>query len=266
MSHTSDIRTSDLQRAVSAIPHWFHSIDLGDGVITPGDKSPETHRAELETLPDLRGKSVLDVGAWDGFYTFAAERLGASRVVSLDHFVWSLDRRKATEIGSRWRDESLPLCPYEETDAWRPDTLPGKRGYDLAHKVLGSRAEWVIEDFLEANLGETFDVVLFMGIVYHMKNPLAALEKACSFTKHVAVIESHAMESACFEGRALAEFFERDELAGDFSNWWVFNEKALVGMCRAAGFRRVEVARGYPTNPPSAPAAGHYRLVLHAWK
>src|SRR3954454_18825307 len=83
----------ELHRNVAAIPYWFHSIDLGMGVVTPGFKSSRSHRKELASfrLPDLRGKSVLDIGAWDGFYSFAAERLGAARVVALDHHVWGLD-------------------------------------------------------------------------------------------------------------------------------------------------------------------------------
>ena len=72
----------ELYAAVAAIPFWCHSIDLGMGVVTPGIKTPAALRKELASLrlPNLRGKSVLDVGAWDGFYSFTAERLGASRV------------------------------------------------------------------------------------------------------------------------------------------------------------------------------------------
>src|SRR4051812_46257253 len=85
---------TELEQKVAAIPFWFHSIELAAGIVTPGLKSPEQHTRELASLriPDLRGKSVLDIGAWDGFYSFAAERLGAARVVALDHHVWCLDR------------------------------------------------------------------------------------------------------------------------------------------------------------------------------
>jgi tRNA (mo5U34)-methyltransferase len=278
---------SALRREVAQIPHWFHSIELAPGVVTPGDKTPEIHRAELATIPDVRGKSVLDLGAWDGYYTFAAEARGASRVVSLDHFVWSLDRGRATELAREWREQNLPFRGYEGTDAWQPVTLPGKRGYDLAHRTLGSRAECVVENFLEADLNETFDVVLCLGIVYHMKNPILALEKVRSFTKGVAVVESEAMEG---DG-SLIEFFERDELGGDFTDWWVPTERALAGMCRAAGFSRVEVVRGAPARrqadgslskrarrcagfalrefglrpPLPTQKPGRYRLTLHAW-
>ncbi len=66
---------------ISAL-RWWHSIDLGDGVVTPGYKSPELLETELAALrlPDLAGRSVLDIAAWDGYFSFAAERLGAARV------------------------------------------------------------------------------------------------------------------------------------------------------------------------------------------
>jgi tRNA (mo5U34)-methyltransferase len=302
MSISSQAMTKDhLEQAVRSIPTWFHSLDLGHGVVTPGAKTSEHLGRELESLclPDLRGKSVLDIGAWDGFYSWTAERLGARRVVSLDHFVWSLDMRRGDELRRRWHDEGLAPKRWEETDAWRPRDLPGKRGYDLAHRVFRSRAETVVEDFLEVDfkkLGGPFDVVLWLGVLYHMRDPLFALEKVAEATKEVAVIETEAIKVSPSPENALCQFFERDELVGDPTNWWAPNEKALVGLCRAAGFDRVEVIQGEPVDSPSRPkrslwnrlrsAGGHvlrefglkpprplpkpeifrYRAVVHAWK
>jgi hypothetical protein len=72
---TPDARA--LRGRVAGIPYWCHSIDLGCGVVTPGIKTPEYQAKELESLhlPDLRGKSVLDIGAWDGFYSFPLVRI-----------------------------------------------------------------------------------------------------------------------------------------------------------------------------------------------
>jgi len=83
----------DLRARVAEVPVWWHSIDLGDGIVTPGTKTSEWLTAELAQLElgDLRGKSVLDIGAYDGYYSFAAERMGAERVVALDGWVWSVD-------------------------------------------------------------------------------------------------------------------------------------------------------------------------------
>ncbi len=69
-------------------------------------------------------------------------------------------------------------------------------------------------------------------------------------TNELAVIETEAIEVEGYEGGSLCEFFERDELAGDFTNWWAPSVNALAGLCRAAGFRRVEAT----TEPLPAPA------------
>jgi tRNA (mo5U34)-methyltransferase len=232
----------ELEQSVAALSDWFHSIDLGDGVITPGRKTPAMLEAELASLhlPDLAGKSVLDIGAYDGFYTFAAEKRGASRVVALDHFVWSLDLAKLRELGD------VPFDEIERCAAWDPKELPGKRRFDLAHRALGSRAEAVVADFHDVDfeaIGGPFDVVLFLGVLYHMRAPLTSLESVARATRGVAIIETEAMEISRSGGRAVCEFIEGAELNGDPTNWWIPNEKALLGMCRAAGFARAEMVR-----------------------
>ena len=79
-------RRARLQDAVDQLL-WFHSHDLGSGVRTVGIKSAETLQREWEvlSLPPLDGKSVLDIGAWDGWFSFRCEEAGAERVVALDH-------------------------------------------------------------------------------------------------------------------------------------------------------------------------------------
>src|ERR1700727_2421153 len=87
-------QNADLIREIKG-REWFHTIDLGDGLLTPGNPPSELLSAP-GALPDVRGRSVLDIGAWDGKYSFEAERAGARRVVALDHFVWSLNPGKLT--------------------------------------------------------------------------------------------------------------------------------------------------------------------------
>jgi hypothetical protein len=74
-----------LQREVNAIK-WWHAIDLGNGIVTPGPDPTPARVSELQIPRDLTGLSVLDVGAWDGFFSFEAERRGASRVLATDSF------------------------------------------------------------------------------------------------------------------------------------------------------------------------------------
>ncbi len=206
---------SSLSDRVARVPFWFHSIDLGNGLVTPGRKSQPLLQSELESLqlPALKGLSVLDVGAWDGFFSFSAERLGAERVVSLDHFVWR-------------------------------EAMFGKHGYDLAHETLQSRAEVVNEDFMNVEfeaIGGPFDVVLFLGVLYHCRHPLLALERIAQATKTLAIIETDTIRMRGSKGRAYCEFYGGSEFGGDASNWWSPNIAAALALCRAAGFARAEV-------------------------
>jgi tRNA (mo5U34)-methyltransferase len=243
--------TPDLASRVASVPFWWHSIDLG-GVVTPGRKSPEVLQRELTNcrLPDLRGVEVLDIGAWDGFFSFSAERLGAKRVVALDHFVWSLDTGGMAEDGKRAERAGETGRTHLREDLWHPESLPGKRGFDLAHDVLRSSVQPVVADFMETDLSAvgTFDVVFFLGVLYHMKYPLRSLERLASVTRGVAVIETEALWMGDLEDRAFCEFFESDECFRDPTNWWAPNAKALIGLCRTAGFRRVEIVS--PIAPP----------------
>jgi len=258
-----------LYRQVQALPIWWHSIDLGFGVVTPGRKTPAFLAKELASLrlPDLRGRSVLDIGAWDGFYSFTAEQRGAARVVALDSFVWALDWESKNRYKAECKRRGVPPEPFDRVpELWRFDTLPGKRGFDLAREALDSRVEPLVRDLMTADTAEIgqFDVVLFLGVLYHMENPLEALKRVRQFTGSVAVIETEAMAIGGFEQRPFCEFFPpRAKLLGDPTNFWAPNGPALVGLCEAAGFSRVELL----TTPP-APAVGQtarYRLIAHAF-
>jgi len=102
--------TDQLRCLVNEI-RWFHKIDLGHGIVTPGvDKTP-AKPATLGIAQDLTGKSVLDIGALDGFFSFEAERRGARRVVSLDSF------------------------------SWRSSAVWSKAGFNLARSALSSAVE-----------------------------------------------------------------------------------------------------------------------------
>jgi tRNA (mo5U34)-methyltransferase len=250
------------------VPVWWHSIDLGHGVVTPGHKTPDCHRQELEILrlPNLCGKSVLDVGAWDGFYSFEAERRGASRVVALDHFVWIVN---PLEPGGHLRLLALEKMPAGHRLEETPQALPGKRGFDTARQALGSKVEVVVDDFMSMDLGRlgTFDVVFFLGVLYHMKDPFRALRRLASLTREVAIVETAAIAVPGKENAALCEFYETGELNGDPTNWWAPNARALAGMIRAAGFRAVDIIT------PPLPLRARFRrpvirrrLIAHAQK
>lgn len=274
MSDTEE-RRRQLEAMVAANEiGWWHSIDFGHGVSTKGYKTRERLASEVDQmrLPDLHGKSVLDIGAWDGFFAYEAERRGAARVVALDHFVWCLHTPKQHQYVERCRQQGIQPKPYEEVpEIWDPVGLPGKSGFDIAHEVLDSKVESVIADFMEADLHAlgTFDVVFFLGVLYHMKNPLLSLERLARLTDEVAIIETEAVEVPGFEAHSLCEFFEADELAGDFTNWWAPNPTALAKLCRAAGFSRVEAGPPPPAEEQPAPPAtgeGWRELIARRWR
>ena len=269
---------AELQRMVESAGTWWHSIDLGQGVVTPGRKSARFLAKELQSLqlPDLAARSVLDIGAFSGFYSFEAERRGAARVVALDHFVWSIDMPRFHEYLAECAASNTAPLMAEQTPHWQPDTLPGKKPFDLAHRALGSKVEAVVDDFMAMDLARlgVFDVVLFLGVLYHMDNPLGALRRVARATKDLAIIETHAVAVPGYERYEICEFYSGSQLNSDPSNWWAPNLKALAGMCRAAGFSRVEIVhvqrsvarnRWWRALSPIKRPWG-FRVVVHAYK
>jgi tRNA (mo5U34)-methyltransferase len=242
--------TDDLKREVAKI-NWWHRIDLGNGIVTPGlDRSKE--KLEAIGLPhDLRGKTVLDIGAWDGFFSFEAERRGASRVLAVDLYSWD---------GQGWNT---------------------KAGFELARKVLNSRVEDVESDVLDLSPEKIgmFDLVLFLGVLYHVRHPLLALEKIFSVTGEQLILETHV---ELFEaGRPAMVFFPGAELNNDPTNWWGPNPEAVMAMLKGVGFKTVTMHSAY--NPlyrrlgsalrqkikyglPFLERFRYQRMVFHAWR
>jgi tRNA (mo5U34)-methyltransferase len=186
---------------------FYHTIELPNGEVLPGLLSVERLRNRLTQFDipaDLRGKRVLDIGAWDGFYTFEMERRGA-QVVALDLF----------------RNEK----------------------FLLARDLVKSKAEYVVGDICRLSskdLGR-FDIVLFFGVLYHVKHPVMALENVCSMTIDTAYVESYVIDDpADLSAVPVMEFYEKTELRGQFDNWVGPNVPCLMGMARTAGFAEVQ--------------------------
>jgi tRNA (mo5U34)-methyltransferase len=255
MKPVNDVASEDAKAVLRACPEWYHSIRLAPGIVTPGRRSIEDFEASLRSLqlPDLRGKSVLDIGAYDGFFSFSVEGLGVARVVALDHYVWSVDM---VEYMKDWRESKrsgAPIPAPHDSRHWHPHELPGRRPFDSARALLGSKVEPVVGDFMTMDLTELgkFDVVLFLGVLYHMEEPLRAMRRVASVTAPhgLAVIETEAMEIPGLEDRPFCEFFPGQELNNDPTNWWAPNAKAIEGFCKAAGFREAIILSERPKTP-----------------
>jgi tRNA (mo5U34)-methyltransferase len=189
---------------------WYHSFELPDGTRIEGFNKIEWLRTRYARFPipaDLGGKRVLDIGAWDGWFSFEAERHGAE-VTSID----------CVEVAN----------------------------FLDIQKRLASRVSYRILDFYElpeAGLG-VFDFVFCLGILYHLKHPLLALEIVCGLTTDTAIVESFVIDPDTWQDHGdevpTMEFYETDELGNQLDNWIGPSVSCLMAMCRAAGFARVE--------------------------
>lgn len=196
-----------LRARVDAI-RWYHSIDLGDGVVTPGLHPTREHMRTIGLPRDLAGRTVLDVGSWDGAFAFECERRGAGRVLATDHFCWG---------GEGWGT---------------------KAGFDLARSVLGSHVEERELDVLDLTPESVgaFDVVLCLG----------ALPHASSVPRARADGGDHGPDAHSRDrGRSDRSRPSGDRLlpgkraGNDPTNWHGPNPAAVDGMLRALGFTRI---------------------------
>ena len=241
---------AEIRERAEAI-QWFHTMDLGRGVVTRGIYDPRVRLPLLGLPEDLSGRRVLDVGAWDGFYSFECERRGAAEVVATDRFCWS---------GEGWGT---------------------KAGFDLARQALGSNVKDVDVDVLDLSpedLGQ-FDLVLFLGVLYHMRHPLLSLEKVSAVTSGLLILETE-VDLLNLRRPAMA-FYPGSEMNRDDTNWCGPNPACIAGMLRTAGFPDTKLLTPLPSFAYRACRAVYRRfrhgskaladmqrerVILHAWK
>lgn len=191
--------------------YWWHSIALPNGRVTPGEKNLTLMTIESGRAMDhidLKGKSLIDIGAWNGGFSVEAFRRGAARVVALDHYVWnepSFRGRESIELVKR--ETGLPL---ELVDI------------DLDQPNLNLR-----------HLGK-FDVALFLGVFYHLVDPIAALREICAITDDHLVIETHTDLNEI--SRPAMVFYPGAECGNDTTNWWGPNHALIRSLLSLNGF------------------------------
>lgn len=221
-------RTRDeIQRRVHALGKWFHNINLHGVWTAPdhflGDYPYVKFRSFAHAIPqDLRGKTVLDIGCNAGFYSIEMKRRGADRVLAVDFDEQYLAQAK------------------------------------FAAEVLEADIEFQkLSVYDVGQIGEKFDVVIFMGVLYHLRHPLLALDL---IREHVAkdLLLFQSMQRGSndvaplkddypFELRDIFEqpgypkmHFIEHNYAGDPTNWWAPNRACSEAMLRSAGFDIVD--------------------------
>ncbi len=224
-----DAPVKSLQEEVDALP-WFHQIDFGNGVLSPGwIKKPKVARVARSLFDPITvaGRSVLDIGCWDGAYSVEAVRRGAGRVLATDHYAW--------------------------TEGWGD-----RRAFELTRKHLAPSIEVMDIDVpdLSVDAVGTFDIVLFCGVFYHLRHPFQTLERVAALATECLVLETHLIRLP-FTTKPHMRFYPGKELLNDHTNWWSPNRSCVEAMLRDVGFTRITMR--HPD----------YRLrrgIFHAWR
>jgi tRNA (mo5U34)-methyltransferase len=196
---------------------WHQRFELAPGIMTPGTSSVSFLLEQAGIPADLSGRSVIDVGTSNGGCAFEVERRGASRVVAVD------------------------IYPPE----WF--------GFSDLHRLCNSRVEFVQTTVYELpeRLKEQFDLVLFFGVLYHLRHPLLALDRLRELARQDVVIETAVCdhEHPFVSQGDYVRFYRGKELGADSSNWFAPSVKALVSWMSSSGYL-VTQASGWPEHAP----------------
>lgn len=215
----------ELQKKIKSLDPWFHNIHLPDGTQTAPDHflgdfpAFKWEKISPHLAGDLSGKTVLDIGCNAGFYSVELAQRGA-QVTAFD-----LDPHYLEQ--AEWI--------FKQFDLEEKITLKQQQVYDLAQEE------------------EQYDIVWFMGVFYHLRYPLLALDIASRKTREMLVFQTltlsgeesyetpddcsiHDYNQMLDRGWPKMAFVEKS-LNGDPTNWWVTNENCVAAMLRTSGFK-----------------------------
>jgi tRNA (mo5U34)-methyltransferase len=200
---------------------WFHSFELSDGTLVSGNKTLGVLRAEFDAVfapLALDGQSVLDVGAWNGAFSFEAKRLGAARVLATDTYTWVHPFFNGFEKFLYVRKDS---------------------GLDIEYRVLDTHQ-------IKQDIVENFDVVLFLGVFYHLEDPVTVISNIAEVATSWLVVETH-LDLDDVPNPAM-RYYPGAELADDPTNWWGPNQRCVEALLSTAGFTEIHFTRN-PFHP-----------------
>lgn len=198
-------KAQEAERLVASFEPWYHQIEVAPGVVTPGTHISDRALAILDEIglpADLDGVRALDVGCRDGFFSFELERRGA-KVVAVDS------------------------VRAEET------------GFDIARGLLGRTTSFRTRNAydLSPESEGTFGLVLFLGVLYHLRHPLLGLDRLRSVCDTDATMFLSTEIASGDEREAWARYYARNSFKSNGMTTWVPNQTALVDLLTDAQFR-----------------------------
>ena len=210
----------DAERLRDAVPLWFHTFQLCPGVYTPGIARDHRYRVPALGRERFAGRSVLDIGTFDGFYAYLAEAQGASRVVGVDN------EQYVDWIRGRFGIE-----------------LEASAGFRAIGELLGSRVAYEQIDALEVGrLDEAFDVVLCFGMLHRVHDPVGMLRALAAVLEPGGELVLETYGSRLAQDSGAVEVRESgDVYGGDEFTYWGFPAEGLRRLGRLAGLDEMDV-------------------------
>lgn len=226
---------------------WYQSIDLGHGIVTPGEFNHIPHLAKYGLPADLTGRRVIDIGTFDGFWAFQFERRGAAEVIALDVETFG--------------DIDFPPPVRAAMDPGTLATQTG-RGFAIAQQALASRVERRTGSVyrLDPEGWGRFDVSHIGNVLVHLRDPALALQRMRAVTEGMAIISETVDDDLDGHGDAPLMRY----MGGQVNcNWWRYSTAALKRLALDAGFARVEEVARF-TLPLRGSARDQRQVVLLA--
>jgi len=226
------VTDDDVRARIATVPHWYHPIEVRPGIITPGANDARTVLDMLDLPADCQGMRALDIGTRDGFFAFELERRGAE-VVAVDYVAMA------------------------------------DSGFAVAAELLSSRITYLQRNLYEldaAKLG-TFDIVMFLGLLYHLPDPLGALRTVRNLSRQRTYLETLVVDFGPeMDAIPLMRFFAGSSWAGDPTNYWGPNVRCVEDMLGEAEFAARRVVRigdrcVFECEATSNPAAAYYMQI-----